>query len=303
MAKENIVNERIGNSSLQRTKYGSQHRNKTVANVILYVILTLGSVIMILPLWWMFISSLKTKSQFFMTQLSLTIPSHPQWVNYTQKIWQLDPKLQLGILNSIIIAVSTIVVGTLVSSMAAFSYAKLRFPGKNKLFLAELATMMIPFSVIMIPQFIIYSRIGWLDTWFPLIIPGMLGNVGMIFFLRQYMSGIPTSMIESARIDGAGYFRIFWQIMIPNAKPAIAAQAILWFMGAWNDYFAPSIYLNTPEKLTVQVMIAKLNSMYAIQTDYPLILAASVVALLPILIVFMIFQKQIIASVAMTGLK
>lgn len=303
MANESIVNERIGKTPVQKNKYGSQHRNKTVSNVILYVILTLGSVIMILPLWWMFISSLKTKSQFLMTQLSLAIPKHPQWINYTQKIWQLDPKLQLGILNSIIIAVSTIVVGTLVSSMAAFSYAKLRFPGKNQLFLAELATLMIPFSVIMIPQFIIYSRIGWLDTWFPLIIPGMLGNVGMIFFLRQYMSGIPTSMIESARIDGAGYFRIFWQIMLPNAKPAIAAQAILWFMGAWNDYFAPSIYLNTPEKLTVQVMIAKLNSMYAIQTDYPLILAASVVALLPILIVFMIFQKQIIASVAMTGLK
>ncbi len=303
MANKNISDKHKSEKEIAREKYGSQQRNKTVSNIALYVILTLGSVIMILPLWWMFISSLKTKSQFLMTQLSLAIPKHPQWVNYIHKIWELDPKLQLGILNSIIIAVSTIVVGTLVSSMAAFSYAKLRFPGKNQLFLAELATMMIPFSVIMIPQFIIYSRIGWLDTWLPLIIPGMLGNVGMIFFLRQYMSGIPTSMIESARIDGAGYWRIFWQIMLPNAKPAIAAQAILWFMGAWNDYFAPSIYLNTPEKLTVQVMIAKLNSMYAIQTDYPLILAASVVALLPILIVFMVFQKQIIASVAMTGLK
>ncbi len=303
MANKNISDELADKKEVAREKYGSQHRNKTVSNVALYVILTLGSVIMILPLWWMFISSLKTKSQFLMTQLSLAIPKHPQWGNYIHKIWELDPKLQLGILNSIIIAVSTIVVGTIVSSMAAFSYAKLRFPGKNKLFLAELATMMIPFSVIMIPQFIIYSRIGWLDTWLPLIIPGMLGNVGMIFFLRQYMSGIPTSMIESARIDGAGYWKIFWKIMLPNAKPAIAAQAILWFMGAWNDYFAPSIYLNTPEKLTVQVMIAKLNSMYAIQTDYPLILAASVVALLPILIVFMVFQKQIIASVAMTGLK
>ena len=162
---------------------------------------------------------------------------------------------------------------------------------------------MIPFSIIMIPQFIIYSRIGWLDTWYPLIIPGMLGNVSMIFFLRQYMSGIPTSMIESARIDGAGFLRIFWSIMLPNAKPAIAAQGILWFMGSWNDYFAPSMYLNTPEKLTVQVMIAKLNAMYAIQTDYPLLLAASVIALLPVLIIFMVFQKQIIASVAMTGLK
>lgn len=290
-------------NQFQSKKYGSQKRNTIVGNSFVYLVLVTGAVIMVLPLWWMFISSLKTKNQFLMTQLSLAIPSNPQWVNYTKNIWNMDPKLQLGILNSIIISVSTIVVGTVVSSMAAFSYAKLRFPGKQKLFLAELATMMIPFSVIMIPQFIIYSRMGWLDTWYPLIIPGMLGNVGMIFFLRQYMSGIPTSMIESARIDGSGYLRIFWQIMLPNAKPAIAAQAILWFMGAWNDYFAPSIYLNTPEKLTVQVMIAKLNAMYAIQTDYPLLLAASVVALLPILIVFMIFQKQIIASVAMTGLK
>lgn len=155
----------------------------------------------------------------------------------------------------------------------------------------------------MIPQFVIYAKIGWLDTWAPLIVPGMLGNVSMIFFLRQYMNGIPTSMIESARIDGAGFFRIYWQIMMPNAKPAVAAQAILWFMGAWNDYFAPSIYLNNPNKLTVQVVISQLNAMYAIQTDYPLLLAASVVALLPCLIIFMIFQKQIIASVAMTGLK
>ena len=215
----------------------------------------------------------------------------------------MSPSLQLGIVNSIIISFSTIIVETFASSLAAFSYSKLHFPGKNKLFLAELATMMIPFSIIMIPQFVIYAKIGWLDTWAPLIVPGMLGNVSMIFFLRQYMNGIPTSMIESARIDGAGFFRIYWQIMMPNAKPAVAAQAILWFMGAWNDYFAPSIYLNNPNKLTVQVVISQLNAMYAIQTDYPLLLAASVVALLPCLIIFMIFQKQIIASVAMTGLK
>ncbi|WP_288189412.1 carbohydrate ABC transporter permease [uncultured Treponema sp.] len=287
----------------QVAKYGSQKRNQTLSNFFVYFFLTLGAVIMIVPLWWMFISSLKTKGQFLMTQLSLAVPKAPQWTNYFKRVWEMDPQLQRGILNSIFIAVSTIVIGTLVSSLAAFSYSKLRFPGKNKLFLAELATLMIPFSIIMIPQFIIYSRIGWLDTWYPLIIPGMLGNVSMIFFLRQYMSGIPTSMIESARIDGAGFLRIFWSIMLPNAKPAIAAQGILWFMGSWNDYFAPSIYLNTPEKLTVQVMIAKLNAMYAIQTDYPLLLAASVIALLPVLIIFMVFQKQIIASVAMTGLK
>lgn len=271
--------------------------------ILVYTFLTAGVFIMIVPLWWMIVSSLKTKGQFLGTQLSLAMPKSPQWINYFKRVWEMTPKLQLGIFNSAVISFSTVIVGSIVSSMAAFAYAKLRFPGKNKLFLAELATMMIPFSVIMIPQFIIYARIGWLDTWYPLMVPGMLGNVSMIFFLRQYMSGIPTSLIESARIDGAGFFRVFWTIMFPNAKPAIAAQAILWFMGVWNDYFAPSIYLNDPAKATVQVMISQLNAMYAIQTDYPLLLAASVIAMLPVLIIFMIFQKQIIASVALTGLK
>ena len=271
--------------------------------ILVYTFLTAGVFIMIVPLWWMIVSSLKTKGQFLGTQLSLAMPKNPQWINYFKRVWEMTPKLQLGIFNSAVISFSTVIVGSIVSSMAAFAYAKLRFPGKNKLFLAELATMMIPFSVIMIPQFIIYARIGWLDTWYPLMVPGMLGNVSMIFFLRQYMSGIPTSLIESARIDGAGFFRVFWTIMFPNAKPAIAAQAILWFMGVWNDYFAPSIYLNDPAKATVQVMISQLNAMYAIQTDYPLLLAASVIAMLPALIIFMIFQKQIIASVALTGLK
>ena len=268
-----------------------------------YTFLILGSVLMIIPLVWMLFSALKTPAQFLTTQLSLAMPENPQWTNFTKRVWEMKPSIQLGIRNSVIISFSTIIVGTFVSSLAAFSYAKLRFPGKDKLFLAELATMMIPFAVIMIQQFIMYARIGWLNTWLPLMIPGMLGNVSMIFFLKQYMGGIPTSLVESARIDGAGYFRIYWQIIMPNAKPAVAAQAILWFMGAWNDFFAPSIYLNEPTKQTLQVMISQLNAMYAIQTDYPLLLTASLIALLPVLIVFMVFQKQIIASVAMTGLK
>lgn len=287
----------------KKGQYASNASRMRLEKILVYTFLTAGVFIMIVPLWWMIVSSLKTKGQFLGTQLSLAMPKNPQWINYFKRVWEMTPKLQLGIFNSAVISFSTVIVGSIVSSMAAFAYAKLRFPGKSKLFLAELATMMIPFSVIMIPQFIIYARIGWLDTWYPLMVPGMLGNVSMIFFLRQYMSGIPTSLIESARIDGAGFFRVFWTIMFPNAKPAIAAQAILWFMGVWNDYFAPSIYLNDPAKATVQVMISQLNAMYAIQTDYPLLLAASVIAMLPVLIIFMIFQKQIIASVALTGLK
>jgi multiple sugar transport system permease protein len=284
-------------------KMKSNKQQSMILNFWVYIFLIIGAVVMIIPLIWMFFSSLKSPGQFLTTQLSLKMPENPHWENYFKRVWQMEPALQRGVLNSLIISFSTIIVGTFVSSLAAFSYSKLRFPGKQKLFLAELATMMIPFAIIMIPQFIIYARIGWLNTWLPLIVPGMLGNVAMIFFLRQYMSGIPTSLIESARIDGANYLYIFIKVILPNAKPAIAAQAILWFMGAWNDYFAPSIYLNEPKKLTVQVMISQLNAMYAIQTDYPLLLTASVLALLPCLIMFMVFQKQIIASVAMTGLK
>ena len=289
------------NNAPMKESYGSIRKARFLGNFTGYLILILGSFLMLVPLWWMLISSLKTPNQFLMSQLSLGMPENPQWNNFI-RVWDMKPLLK-GFRNSAFISITVVVFGSLSSALAAFSFSKLRFPGKDKLFMALLGTMMIPFAIIMIPQFIIYSRVGWLDTWYPLIVPGLLGNVAMIFFLRQYMSGIPTSMIESARIDGASFFRIFWQIMLPNAMPAVSAQAILWFMGAWNDYFAPSIYINDEAKMPIQVMIQSLNSYYAIQTDYPAILAASVLALLPVLIVFMIFQKQIISSVAMTGLK
>lgn len=288
-------------TEIKKQRYESKTAQERIGNFWVYVFLVTGALTMVLPLWWMFISSLKTPMQFLVQQLDLRIPAVPQWNNFI-RIWTMKP-LANGIFNSAFIAIVVVTVGTITSSLAAFSFAKLRFPGKDRLFLALLGTLMIPFAIIMIPQFILYSRIGWLNTWYPLIIPGLLGNVSMIFFLRQYMNGIPSSMIESARIDGASFPLIFWKIMMPNAKPAIAAQAILWFMGSWNDYFAPSIYINDEKKMPIQVMIQSLNAYYAIQTDYPAILAASVVALLPVLIVFIIFQKQIIASVAMTGLK
>lgn len=187
--------------------------------------------------------------------------------------------------------------------MAAFSFAKLKMPFKNLLFLILLAAIMIPYPAVMIPQFMMFSKIGWVDTLLPLIIPGLFGNITMIFFLRQYLSSVPDSIIEAAKIDGASYLKIFFNLIFPLIRPAIAAQFILWFMGTWNDYLAPLIYLNSPEKQTLQVVIANLNAAYAIQTDYPLIMAASVVSLLPVLIVFIIFQKQIIESVAISGMK
>ena len=271
-----------------------------LSNMLIVLILSLGAIIMVGPLLWMISTSLKDKAGVFQ------LP--PQWIpnpvrfDAYKRLSELDT-LFSGIKNTVIVSLSVTIIGTLTSSLAAFSFAKLRMPFKDVLFLLLLAALMIPYPAVMIPQFMMFSKIGWVDTLLPLIIPGMFGNITMIFFLRQHLSNIPDSIVEAAKIDGAGYLQTFFQLIFPLIRPAIAAQFILWFMGAWNDYLAPLIYLNSPEKQTLQVVIANLNAAYAIQTDYPLIMAASVVSLLPVLVVFIIFQKQIIESVALSGMK
>ncbi|MHC5375021.1 carbohydrate ABC transporter permease [Enterococcus sp. LJL120] len=275
-------------------------KKSKVSSIIIVIILSIGAIVMIGPLLWMVSTSLKDRTGVFQ------LP--PQWIpnpirfDAYERLANLDT-LFSGIKNTVIVSLSVTVVGTITSSLAAFSFAKLRMPHKNLLFLILLTALMIPYPAVMIPQFMMFSKIGWVDTLLPLIIPGMFGNITMIFFLRQYLSNIPDSVVEAAKIDGAGYLQTFFRLIFPLIRPAVAAQFILWFMGAWNDYLAPLIYLNSPEKQTLQVVIANLNAAYAIQTDYPLIMAASVVSLLPVLIVFIIFQKQIIESVALSGSK
>ncbi|ADL51000.1 carbohydrate ABC transporter permease [Clostridium cellulovorans] len=274
-------------------------KNKII-NIILFLILCLGGIVMIAPLIWMISTSIKSKMEVFSIP-PVWIPEKANWGKYLE-IWEKGPLLS-GIINSLMVAIPVTVVGTITSSMAAFAFAKLKFPHKKGLFLMLLASMMIPYPVVMIPQFVLFSKIGWVDTLLPLIVPGLFGNVTMIFFIRQYLSGVPDEIIEAAKIDGCSYFKMYYGIIFPLIKPAIVAQLILWFMGIWNDYLAPTIYLNTPEKKTLQTVIASFNSTYAIQTDYPLIMAASVVAMIPMLVVFMVFQRQIVESVAISGVK
>ncbi|MBB6670522.1 carbohydrate ABC transporter permease [Cohnella nanjingensis] len=255
---------------------------------------------MIAPLLWMFTTSVKDRMDVFALP-PVWIPNPMHFGKYAE-IWDKGPLLS-GIKNSFIVAMTVTLVGTFTSSMAAFAFSKLRFPGKNKIFLLLIASLMIPYPSVMIPQFILFSQAGWVDTLLPLIVPGLFGNIVMIFFLRQYLASVPNALIEAAKIDGSSYAGIYSRIVFPLIRPAIAAQLILWFMAIWNDYLAPIIYLNSPEKQTLQLVIANYNATYAIQTDYPLIMAASVVALLPMLIVFLVFQKQIIESVAISGVK
>lgn len=271
-----------------------------LTRIVLFVILALGTIIMIAPLVWMISTSLKTKAEVFALP-PVWIPADPQWDTYT-RMWSVAPILS-GFKNSAIVAFSVTIVGSVTSSLAAYALAKMRLPGKQAIFLGLLTGLMIPYPTLMIPQFVMFSRFGWVDTLLPLIVPALFGNIIMIFFLRQYLTSVPDSMIEAARIDGASPPRIFMTMILPLIRPAIAAQFILWFMAVWNDYLAPIMYLNTPARQTLQVVIANLNVEFATQRDYPLIMGASFIALVPILVIFLLFQRQIIESVALTGSK
>ena len=271
-----------------------------LGDAVVFIVLVIGGIIMIAPLVWMLTTSLKTKVEVFALP-PVWLPDPPQWDTYV-RMWTDTPVLS-GIKNSLIVSLSVTVLGSITSALAAFALAKMRLPYKNAIFIMLLSGLMVPYPTIMIPQFVMFSEFGWIDTLLPLIVPLVFGNIIMIFFLRQYLDSVPDSMIEAAKIDGASYLQIFWTLILPMIRPALAAQFILWFMTVWNDYLAPTLYLNTPENQTLQVVIANLNVEYATQRDYPLIMAASFVALLPILIVFLIFQRQIIESVALTGQK
>jgi multiple sugar transport system permease protein len=278
----------------------SRTTSTRIGDWLVFVLLSAGAVVMVAPLVWMVSTSLKTKNEVFALP-PVWIPAVPQWETYV-RMWQ-DSSILTGFQNSFIVAASVTVLGMITCSMAAFAIAKMRLPFKNLIFIGMLTGIMIPYPTLMIPQFVMFSRIGWVDTLLPLIVPAIFGNILVIFFLRQYLENVPNSIIEAAKIDGANFWQIFWRLIFPIIRPAVAAQFILWFMMVWNDYLAPILYLNTPERQTLQVVIANMNVQYATQRDYPLIMAASFVALLPILAIFLIFQRQIIESVALTGTK
>lgn len=278
----------------------SRTTSTRIGDWLVFVLLTVGAVVMVAPLVWMVSTSLKTKNEVFALP-PVWIPEVPQWDTYV-RMWQ-DSSILTGFQNSFVVAASVTVLGMITCSMAAFAIAKMRLPFKNLIFIGMLTGIMIPYPTLMIPQFVMFSRIGWVDTLLPLIVPAIFGNILVIFFLRQYLENVPNSIIEAAKIDGANFWQIFWRLIFPIIRPAVAAQFILWFMMLWNDYLAPILYLNTPERQTLQVVIANMNVQYATQRDYPLIMAASFVALLPILAIFLVFQRQIIESVALTGTK
>jgi multiple sugar transport system permease protein len=290
MAKKN---KDIASSAVVTTK-------AKTANVIIFILLLFGAFIMVFPFIYMVMTSFMTKNQILSGQLRV-IPDPWVWGKYTEVLNK--GNFIAGILNTIKVEVPVLLIGGFTSSLAAFSFAKLNFRGKNAIFLLLLATIMIPFAVIMIPQYVMFTKLKWTDSLLPLIIPACFGNVSMIFFLRQNLGSIPNELMDAAKLDGCGFFRTFLQIFFPLMKGAVGTQLTLWFMGIWNDYLAPTIFLRSEANWTLQVVIRSFNTYYAIQSDYALIMAASVIAMIPTIILFFSFQRVIIESVAISGIK
>ena len=274
-------------------------KEKTI-NIIVFVLLSLGAVVMIFPFFYMIMTSFMTKNQYLSGQLRV-IPDPWVWGKYSEVMAK--GNFISGILNTVKVEIPVLLIGGFTSSLAAFAFAKMEFRAKGAIFMGLLATIMIPFAVIMIPQYVMFTKFGWTDTLLPLIIPACFGNISMVFFLRQNLTSIPNDLMDAAKLDGCGYFRTFAQIFFPLMKGAVGTQLTLWFMAIWNDYLAPTIFLRSEKNWTLQVVIRSFNTYYSIQSDYALIMAASVIAMLPTIALFFCFQRVIIESVAISGMK
>ena len=262
-----------------------------------YLLMVIVSLVMIFPFLWMLSASLKFDTQVFTTPIEW-IPDPLNLSNYI-KVWTEEPFLQYY-LNTIKVAVSATAGQVVISAMAAYAFAIIPCRGRKLLFGLYLATMMVPWHTIMIPQYQIISAMGLTDTHLALIF-GQLASAFGIFLLRQFFLTVPRELIEAARIDGAGEFRSFRSVMLPQAKPALSTLIIFTFVQVWNDYTAPLIYLNTREKYTIQLGLSFFQSEHTMQ--YTVIMAGTVCALIPILIIYMIFEKRITAGMIHSGLK
>ena len=276
---------------------------KRLWNRIVFLVLSGIALLMMIPFIWMISTSLKVESQVYLFPPVL-IPNPIAWENYADALVRILPFPRFFV-NSIYVSVSSTVGAVLTSSMTAFAFSRLRWPGRDYFFLLVLATMMVPGFSTIVPTFILFHSLGWIDTFYPLIIPFWCGGAPFyIFLMRQFFMTIPIDLDEVARMDGCSDLRIWWYIIVPLSKPAMATVAIYCFMSRWNDFFRPLIFLHSLDRYTVTL---GLNIFRSTARDYGVryhwLMAASVAALLPSLVVFFAAQKTFVQGVTMSGIK
>ena len=265
--------------------------------VLLHMALLFGAIVMILPFIWMLSTSLKQQAEALRIPPQW-IPTNPYWRNYPEVL----ENIRFGryFLNTVIVTLGRVVGQLITCSMAAYAFARLRFPGRDKLFALYLAALMVPFQVYMIPDFILMKYLGWLNTYQAIIVPGVFSAFG-IFLLRQSFMKLPRELEEAAVIDGASPPWILWKVVLPLSLPALAALTIFTFLASWNDLLWPLIVTRTDDMRVLSVGLALLQGQY--QTNWPWLMAGSVMATLPVLLVFLFAERYFIEGVAMTGIK
>jgi len=279
-------------------KLASKSKNQIVSKIIIYAILLLITAAMLVPFIWMLSASIKTDREVFLMDPFVLIPETPRWDNYV-KIWTKIPMLKF-VGNTVFLTIVVTILQLLTSSFAAYSFAKLDFKHKNKLFLAYIATIAMPWQVYMVPQFIMMRSMGLNDKLLAMICLQAFSAFG-VFLMKQFYEGIPSELCEAARIDGMSEYKIYMKIMLPLSKPALSTLTIFTFVNTWNDYLGPLIYLKTETKKTIQLGLKMFIGQYS--SEYGLIMAGSVLSLIPVIIVFLCLQKYFVEGVASTGLK
>ncbi|MDI6829544.1 MAG: carbohydrate ABC transporter permease [Armatimonadota bacterium] len=272
-------------------------RNTKVA--LTYIILIGLSCVFLIPFFWMLSTSLTEASKVIVKNRSW-IPHPVVWKNYKDALTVLP--FHLFLKNTLIITISCIIGQVVSASLVAFGFSRMRFPGRDAIFILVLSTMMLPAQVTQIPTFILFTHLRWIDTLKPLIVPAFFGGGAFfIFLLRQFFLTIPTELEDAAKIDGCSPFGVYLNVAIPLSKPALATVAVFSFMSHWNDFMGPLIYIQSMENKTLALGLASFKTLHG--TEYHLMMAASVAVLMPVLIIFFCAQKYFVRGIVMSGLK
>jgi len=282
--------------SIRRVSFFSREGLWRLGTIALLVIVAIA---MLMPFLWLVSSSLKLQHQVFQYPPTW-IPNPPNWDNYVEALTYKPFNIYLR--NSLIIIVLNEIAVLGSASLCAYGFARINFWGRDKLFALVIGTMMMPYVVLVVPTFIIFSRLGWIDSFLPLTVPQFFGGGAFnIFLLRQFFRTIPEEICDAARIDGASELGVYARIMLPLSKPALVTVAIFTFLGTWNDFFGPLIYLNSPDNFTVAVGLASFRGV--LNTRWELQMAASTAMILPVIVLFFFAQRYFIKGIVMTGLK
>jgi multiple sugar transport system permease protein len=276
-------------------------RNRWVWNLSWYVLLLVLSLPFVFPFWWMITSSLKTAAEVFAFPPTLLPPSW-QWSNFAE-VFAFQPFAR-QYFNSLYIAAAVTVLTILISAMAGYAFARIRFPLRNVIFLVLLSALMMPSEVTIIPNFFLFSALGWLDNHIPLILLPVFGANGVVgtFLMRQFFVQLPTALEDAAMIDGLGRFGIFWRIALPIARPIMAALAILSFLYSWNLFLEPLVFINSQHLFTLPLALSSFTDNYGLPI-WHLQLAATTLAVVPVLVIYVLAQRHVVQSFTMSGVK